>query len=107
VSIRRRWDFQILPHSWPLQLGFHIDHTDPSVTVHLPWLIVAAGRLKQPGFRDQILAERDALRRQLDEVQALADEWAELGAHNAAYRVATYELLCILTRPGGHDESGQ
>lgn len=51
MTIRRHWDFQVLPHSWPLQLGFHIDHTDPSITLHLPWLIVAAGRLKQPGFR--------------------------------------------------------
>lgn len=49
----RRWDVQVLPHSWPLQLGFHIDHTDPSITLHVPCLIVAAGRLKQPGFRDQ------------------------------------------------------
>jgi len=47
----RRWDVQVLRHSWPLQLGFHIDHTDPSITLHLPCLIVAMGRLKQPGFR--------------------------------------------------------
>ncbi len=48
----RCWDVQIHLHSWPLQLGFHVDHTDPSITLHLPCVIVALGRLKQPGFRD-------------------------------------------------------
>ena len=49
--IRREWDFQFCGQSWPLQFGFHVDHTDPSITVHLPFIILAAGRLKQPGFR--------------------------------------------------------
>ena len=47
----RRWDFQVHWHSWGLQLGFHVDHTYPSITFHLPFVIVAIGRLKQPGFR--------------------------------------------------------
>lgn len=51
MTIARKWDLQIHRHSWPVQLGFHFDHTDPSLTLHMPWLIVAFGRLKQPGFR--------------------------------------------------------
>ncbi len=48
--IVRRWDLQWCWNGW-LSLGFHFDHTDPSLTLHLPGLIVALGRLKQPGFR--------------------------------------------------------
>ena len=29
----------------------HRDHTDPSLTLHLPGFILSFGRLKQPGFR--------------------------------------------------------
>ena len=50
VSIRRRWELQWCGNPW-LSLGVHFDHTDPSLTVHLPGLIFALGRLKQPGFR--------------------------------------------------------
>lgn len=46
----RRWDVQVASNWW-LSLGFHIDHTDPSITLHLPGAIVYAGRCKQPGFR--------------------------------------------------------
>lgn len=49
----RRWDVQHVWHSWPIQFGFHIDHTDPSITIHLPCFIIAIGRLKQPGFRGE------------------------------------------------------
>lgn len=49
MAIRRAWDIQAGPNWW-LSLGFHVDHTDPSVTLHLPGVIVAVGRLKQPGF---------------------------------------------------------
>ncbi len=49
----RAWDFQVC-FGWPLQLGLHVDHTDPSITLHLPCVIVAFGRLKQPGFRRPI-----------------------------------------------------
>jgi len=45
-----RWDVQA-GDNWWLSFGFHIDHTDPSITFHLPGIIVAFGRLKQPGFR--------------------------------------------------------
>lgn len=48
--ISRAWDVQWTCQPW-FSLGFHFDHTDPSLTIHLPWLIVALGRLKQPGFR--------------------------------------------------------
>lgn len=46
----RRWDVQ---HSWNpwLSLGFHIDHTDPSITIHLPGVILYMGNCKQPGFK--------------------------------------------------------
>ena len=48
--MERRWDIQ---HHWQpwVSFGFHLDHTDPSITFHLPFLVVAIGRLKQPGFR--------------------------------------------------------
>lgn len=48
--MKRRWDIQG-DANWWISLGFHLDHTDPSITLHLPGLIVAVGRLKQPGFR--------------------------------------------------------
>jgi len=47
----REWDCQVHWHQWGLQLGFHIDHMDPSITLHLPFAIIGIGRLKQPGFR--------------------------------------------------------
>lgn len=47
--MRRRWDIQA-DANWWLSLGFHIDHTDPSITLHLPGFILSFGRLKQPGF---------------------------------------------------------
>lgn len=50
MTIRRRWDVQYCANWW-LSLGFHFDHSDPSLTLHLPGIILAAGRLKQPGFR--------------------------------------------------------
>lgn len=53
MAIRRKWDLQVHWHWWPIQIGFHFDHTDPSITFHLPCLIVAVGRLKQPGFRKE------------------------------------------------------
>lgn len=55
----RRWDIQAAPNWW-LSLGFHFDHTDPSLTLHLPGLIVAAGNLKQPGFRPEEDAALDS-----------------------------------------------
>lgn len=49
MSILRRWDVQIVSNWW-LSIGFHVGHNDPSITVHLPGIIVALGKLKQPGF---------------------------------------------------------
>lgn len=50
MSISRLWEIQCCWNPW-LSVGFHMDHTDPSVTLHLPGLIIAFGRLKQPGFK--------------------------------------------------------
>lgn len=46
----REWDVQAAGNWW-ISLGFHIDHTDPSLTIHLPGVIIAFGRCKQPGFK--------------------------------------------------------
>lgn len=54
MAIRRRWDVQYCANWW-ISLGLHVDHKDPSMTLHLPGLIVAVGRLKQPGFRKEIV----------------------------------------------------
>ncbi len=48
--MERKWDVQWCWNGW-LSLGFHIDHTDPGITIHLPLIMFAIGRLKQPGFR--------------------------------------------------------
>lgn len=45
----RRWDIQYEWNPW-ISVGVHIDHIDPSVTLHFPLGILALGRLKQPGF---------------------------------------------------------
>lgn len=37
--------------NWWISFGFHIDHYDPSITFHLPGIILYVGRCKQPGFR--------------------------------------------------------
>ena len=49
MALLRRWEFQWCRNPW-LSLGFHFDHTDPSITLHLPGLIIAVGRLKVPGL---------------------------------------------------------
>ncbi len=46
----RKWSIQFCWNPW-LSFGLHFDHTDPSITIHLPLLILSFGRLKQPGFR--------------------------------------------------------
>ena len=57
--IPRKWEFQFCPQAW-LSLGFHFDHTDPSLTLHLPFMLVSFGRLKQPGFKggDDVLVRQ-------------------------------------------------
>lgn len=47
--IPRLWDIQI-GENWWISLGFHLDHTDPSITLHLPGVVICIGRCKQPGF---------------------------------------------------------
>lgn len=47
--MKRRWDVQGCWNPW-LSVGVHVDHTDPSVALHLPLVVLAVGRLKQPGF---------------------------------------------------------
>lgn len=49
----RKWDIQWCKNFW-LSVGFHLDHTDPSLTFHLPLIIISFGRLKQPGFTRKI-----------------------------------------------------
>jgi len=48
--MKRKWDFQFISNWW-VSLGIHFDHTDPSVTIHLPGAILYFGNCKQPGFR--------------------------------------------------------
>ena len=45
----RKWDIQA-GNNWWMSLGFHFDHTDPSLTLHLPGVVICFGRCKQPGF---------------------------------------------------------
>lgn len=56
--IRRKWDIQICTKNYWLSFGFHIDHTDPSITFHLPIFIIYMGYCKQPGFRNISKEER-------------------------------------------------
>lgn len=46
----KEWDIQT-DKNWWISFGFHIDHTDPSITLHLPGVIISAGICKQPGFK--------------------------------------------------------
>lgn len=48
--MKRKWEIQWSWSPW-LSLGIHIDHLDPSITFHLPGIIVIMGRCKQPGFK--------------------------------------------------------
>jgi len=48
--LKKKWEIQF--HSnWWISFGFHIDHTDPSMTIHLPGLLIYFGNCKQPGFK--------------------------------------------------------
>lgn len=48
----RLWEIQTAPNPW-LSIGFHVDHHDPSITLHLPFVIVYAGHCVQPGFKQE------------------------------------------------------
>lgn len=65
------WDIQFAWNPW-LSIGVHIDHADPSVTIHLPGLIVYAGRCKQPGLRKPSTWEIQA--REFEEGRMSVDE---------------------------------
>lgn len=41
-------DVQAQLNLW-LSLGFHLDHTNPSLTLHLPGVVVSLGWVYQPG----------------------------------------------------------
>lgn len=46
--ILKRWDIQYCTNFW-ISLGFHIDHQDPNITLHLPGIILSIGKCKYPG----------------------------------------------------------
>lgn len=48
--IKKKWEVQF-DKNWWFSLGFHIDHTDPSITIHLPGILIYLGNCKQPGFK--------------------------------------------------------
>jgi len=48
----KKWDIQFTYNPW-LSIGIHIDHKDPSITLHLPLIIIYFGRCKQPGFKNE------------------------------------------------------
>lgn len=48
--LMKRWDIQFGRNPW-FSLGIHFDHCDPSITFHLPGLLIYIGNCKQPGFR--------------------------------------------------------
>lgn len=48
--MKRKWEIQKTFNPW-LSMGWHIDHTDPSITIHLPGVILYIGNCKQPGFK--------------------------------------------------------
>jgi hypothetical protein len=50
MAIDRKWDIQT-GSNWWISLGFHVDHSDPSITLHFPGFILCMGRCKQPGFK--------------------------------------------------------
>ncbi len=54
MAIARAWDIQISFENYWLSLGFHIDHTDPSITIHLPIIILCFGRCKQRGYKHSL-----------------------------------------------------
>lgn len=54
--MHKEWEIQHSFNNPWFSLGVHIDHTDPSITIHLPFLIIYAGNCKQPGLR--IICER-------------------------------------------------
>ncbi len=61
---KKRWDVQFGRNPW-LSLGFHIDHKDPSLTLHLPGFIIYMGHCKQPGYKFWNKMLPDAIEKEL------------------------------------------
>ncbi len=77
----RRWEIQHAPNPW-FSVGVHVDHRDPSFTLHLPGVLVYAGRCKQPGFKfwNQIVPNEVARERQMIEYRYIvADQDSPAG----------------------------
>ena len=53
ARVTRRWEVQITRDNPWFSIGFHVDHHDPSITLHLPFLIVYTGHCVQPGFKQE------------------------------------------------------
>jgi hypothetical protein len=83
--MKRKWDAQWCWNPW-LSLGFHFDHIDPSLTIHLPMLILSIGRLKQPGFRSC-----DSRRSLFSE----AEPELELEACEHQFDTSSYKAKCL------------
>lgn len=45
-----KWDIQLGRNPW-FSLGIHIDHKEPSITFHLPGIIIYVGKCVQPGLK--------------------------------------------------------
>lgn len=59
--MKRKWEIQIFSANRWFSVGFHIDHTDPSITFHLPGFIIYVGNCKQPGFKRREMGESKTL----------------------------------------------
>lgn len=57
-----KWDIQFGRNPW-FSLGIHVDHKEPSITFHLPGILICAGKCKQPGFRFWNKMVPEAIRR--------------------------------------------
>ena len=59
--MKRKWEIQVFKANRWFSVGFHIDHTDPSITFHLPRFIIYVGNCKQPGFKRQKISKNKTL----------------------------------------------
>ena len=46
----KKWEVQFGRNPW-FSIGLHIDHHDPSITFHLPGVLIYVGNCEQPGFK--------------------------------------------------------
>lgn len=89
MAIRRAWDIQVSDNWW-LSLGFHVDHTDPSLTLHIPGAIVSIGRVKQPGFKYSLRFGLRSKRHEPDYIAWWKENWP--GGGKPYIRAADNEL---------------